>query len=202
MKKLRDFIVEDKKEKKEETPKKYKFGCVMLFLNPENWKSIEIDKDDLYITEDDNFGMEEEPHITALFGIHPEEVDSSTVIETAMNNMGGQVPIIIATEISIFDNPDYDVLKYDVEVTPELVSLNEALKKLPFTNDYPDYHPHITIAYLKKGLGRKYAKVLEEPKTDYPTHLVYSQPNDAGDGTDKKTVKLYVSKDAEKDADI
>lgn len=32
-------------------------------------------------------------------------------------------------------------------------------KKLEFTNSYPDYIPHMTVAYLKPGMGKKYTKL-------------------------------------------
>jgi hypothetical protein len=37
------------------------------------------------------------------------------------------------------------------------------LKKFPFTSDYPDYHPHITLAFVKPGKGKKYELKFEEP---------------------------------------
>jgi 2'-5' RNA ligase len=36
------------------------------------------------------------------------------------------------------------------------VDINEKLSILPHTTDFPDYNPHITIAYVKKGKGKKY----------------------------------------------
>ena len=38
---------------------------------------------------------------------------------------------------------------------------NEELKKYPFTSDYPDYHPHLTIGYLKPNKGKKYVDILK-----------------------------------------
>jgi 2'-5' RNA ligase len=198
MKKIRDFIKEAEEVKKEEAPKKYQLGCVMLYLDS-TWKSQEVDSEDLYVDEQGNFGLEKEPHMTALFGIISSEVDDKTVIETATNNLNGKVPAIVVTEISVFENELYDVLKYDVEVTPEIQALHTALTALPYKTDYPQYHPHVTIAYLKKGLGKKYAKVLEEPISAYPKSLVYSKPNEDGTDLIVKTVPLYVSK---KEADI
>jgi 2'-5' RNA ligase len=47
-----------------------------------------------------------------------------------------------------------------------------------YTTDYPDYHPHITIAYLKPGCGKKYAEELKEEKIFEPTKYFYSFPDD------------------------
>ena len=51
---------------------------------------------------------------------------------------------------SLFENPKYDVLKFDV-ISPLLNKINKKLtKELPYTSDFPDYHAHCTIAYIKK----------------------------------------------------
>jgi hypothetical protein len=59
---------------------------------------------------------------------------------------------------TLFENDDkpYDVVKIDVE-SADLAHLNSwVANKLECTDKYPEYHPHITLAYVKKGLGKKY----------------------------------------------
>jgi len=63
---------------------------------------------------------------------------------------------INVTKIKAFEMEDYDVLVAEVELTPFLKRLNDSLKKLDHKNDYPEYSPHITIAYLKKGRYKNY----------------------------------------------
>ncbi len=87
---------------------------------------------------------------------------------------------------SLFEN-QYDVLKFDVRYPTKggafLHKCNTALRELPYQNDYPDYHPHMTIAYLKKGTGKKYCNLLENKEYSLlPAYAVYSQP----DGTKTK----------------
>ena len=53
-------------------------------------------------------------------------------------------------KVSLFENTEYDVLKFEVE-SEDLQELNKICKTLPYTSDYPDYHPHCTISYIKKG---------------------------------------------------
>lgn len=36
------------------------------------------------------------------------------------------------------------------------MDINKKLKELDYKNDYPDYTPHITLAYVKSGEGEKY----------------------------------------------
>jgi 2'-5' RNA ligase len=62
---------------------------------------------------------------------------------------------------------------------------NEELKQFPFTSDYPDYHPHMTVAYLKPGKGKHYIDMLGEDHKEMimtPQHGVYSRT----DGTKHK----------------
>ncbi len=47
--------------------------------------------------------------------------------------------------------------------------------KLPHTTDYPDYHPHTTIAYVKPGEGKKYVGKIDKPIMVKPNKIVYSK---------------------------
>jgi hypothetical protein len=55
--------------------------------------------------------------------------------------------------------------------------MNKMFRDLPHTNDYPDYHPHATIAYVKAGTGEKYTKDLskEDALVVKPNKVVYSK---------------------------
>jgi 2'-5' RNA ligase len=71
------------------------------------------------------------------------------------------------------------VLKYDI-MGDNLNDTNEELKQFPFTSDYPDYHPHMTIAYLKPGKGKHYIDMLGKDHKEMwmaPQHAVYSRTN-------------------------
>ena len=75
-------------------------------------------------------------------------------------------------------------MKYDVE-GDNLHETNEDLKQFPFTSDYPDYHPHMTVAYLKPGKGKEYVNKLGnmfEEINMVPQHVIYSR----ADGTKNK----------------
>lgn len=165
----------------QENKQVYPYGCVMLYFDDSDVRDIynQINPDDLYI-EEDGFGLETEPHCTLLYGLHPEV--SLDEVREAMR--GRSFAKCVSHNASLFENEKYDVLKYDVE-GDNLHETNEILKQFPYTTDYPDYHPHMTIAYLKPGMGKKYVDVLggEYGKFDMkPTHIVYSQT----DGTKNK----------------
>jgi hypothetical protein len=170
--KLMDILTEDHK---------HDFGCVMLNFNfPEINKIHDmIDPNDIYEDpSDSSFGLETEPHVTILYGLHDKVSDNDVKFTLKKFQFG---PCRLDNP-SIFKNPDYDVLKYNVTYATRggafLHKANKALKEFPHTSNFPDYHPHMTIAYLKKGTGKKYADNLKNNNfTLTPKYAKYSKPN-------------------------
>lgn len=180
--KLRQVLLEsEKKDHKRE------YGCLMVFLDVDKkaWKELQdmISEDDLYTEEEDSsYGRENEPHVTILYGLHGDIEDKDLEVEIDKITE----PHIEFKSISTFENDKFDVLKFDVK-SPDLNKLNKVFTKFPHTNKFPDYHPHATIAYLKKGTAEKYikeAKDLVKMKME-PEKIVYSKV----DGS-KKNYKL------------
>jgi hypothetical protein len=158
---------------------------MLYFFFPEMNKIHDaINPKDVYIQEGDNsFGFEDEPHCTLLYGLH-EGVTTEDIIKVVENYTYYTCK---AHNASLFENSDYDVLKFDIK-GDNLHETNNDLKNYPFTSNYPDYHPHMTIAYLKPGTGKRYAKMLEGIEFDLvPQYVVYSKPN--GD-KDKINVRI------------
>jgi hypothetical protein len=55
--------------------------------------------------------------------------------------------------------------------------VNAELAKLPHTTNFPDYHPHATIGYLKPGTGKKYVELFKDKQYEVvPEKIVYSKP--------------------------
>ncbi len=101
---------------------------------------------------DPAFGRENEIHITILYGIHSINPD---LIQKLLKNT---VPfeITLGKSSAFTSNPQFDVIKLDVE-SPQLHELNKKFsEKLDVTNTHPVYIPHVTIAYLKKGKSEKF----------------------------------------------
>ena len=177
--KLIDLLIEN-------TTSTYKYGCVMLYFNfPEINKIHDIiNPDDVYEEDGDkSFGLEDEPHTTLLYGLHPEvSLDEvKKILDSYIYH-----PCTIKNA-SLFENEKYDVLKFDVG-GKNLHKTNSDLKKHPFTSDFPDYHPHLTIGYIKPGMGKKYTKMLKEVEFKLiPQYAIYSHP----DGT-KDKIKIKV----------
>jgi tRNA nucleotidyltransferase/poly(A) polymerase len=161
------------KEIKEETSERIEYGCLMLFLEVPIWSKITsvVDLDDLYIKGDD-YGVEKEPHLTILYGFH-DEVTPEQVFELYKSKMPLKPIEVKISGISVFENPDFDVVKFDVN-SDLLAKVNGIMRELPNTTKFPDYHAHITIAYVKKGEGKKYIKPFEKERILKGDELVYT----------------------------
>lgn len=152
----------------------YPFNCLMLQLDFPFWDKINkklIPEDVLYHDDaDGGYGREDEPHTTILYGIHP-EINSNDIKQYLYPLTAYKVCL---ENISIFENENFDVVKFDVECKL-LHKTNEKLcQNIPYTNDYPDYHPHVTIAYVKHGEGKQFVRSLSKPYYLTPKSFKYS----------------------------
>lgn len=164
----------------------YPYGCVMLYFNDDDVKKIYpiIDQDDLY-TDGEGYGLETEPHCTLLYGLHDNVTDED--IEHVIENH--VFDTCKAHNLSCFENDLYDVLKFDIDGNG-LFKINDELKQFPYTTEYPNYHPHMTIAYLKPGMGKNYVKLLSKRYDRLylkPKYVIYSKT----DGT-KKEMPIHI----------
>jgi 2'-5' RNA ligase len=119
----------------------------------------------------ENYGKEANPHVTVMYGLSPIE-------ETRVKELLNKVPKKIVAElgkISKFSNADapYDVLKIEVK-SPHLNKIHEMIRK-NFENNYkwPQYNPHVTLAYVKKGTCNEYVgnKTFEGMKVMFETFM-------------------------------
>lgn len=154
----------------------YEYGCLMIYINFPKWRDIlnKIDKRLLFEPSNERYGLETEPHITILYGIHSNVDDDQ--VKNLFSNVKKTDFDITVNGINCFFNKDYDVLKMDVQ-SNKLNELNELSKSLPHTSTYPDYKPHLTMAYLLKGNGNKYINPTFRMKIDNIDKIVYSKTN-------------------------
>lgn len=162
----------------------YDYGCSMLYFEFPEMEKIHamIDPEHVYVNDDDStFGLEKEPHVTLLYGLHSDEISDDDVIAHSKDDHEN----VTLHNPSLFENEKYDVLKFDAK-GESLHAANKRLVKFPHTTNFPDYHPHCTIAYLKSGKGKEVLKVLKEKlDPEYGVEckeIVYSKP----DGTKVK----------------
>ena len=170
--------------------RKNEYGCVMLFFDyPQLFKIQDgINPKHLYEEDDDDsYGLDTEPHITLLFGLH-QEVTTDQVKDILKDITFSRCEL---HNPSCFNNEKYDVFKFDAKGS-SLHKANKKLTDLPFTSNFPDYHPHMTIGYLKPGFGERYVRMLDKSKNDKryitPKYAIYSKV----DGTkDKLKINVY-----------
>lgn len=151
----------------------YSYNCLMVNTPLKEWNKITsvIKKEDVY--EGDSYGIETNPHITVLYGLHEE--NNIDIIKDIVKDVS-EINFNL-TGLTLFENEKFDVLKFDVQ-SEILSELNKRLSSLPHTTDYPDYHPHLTVAYLKKGTGKKYVKEFKVPLKYKTDEFYYSTAND------------------------
>ena len=161
---------------KENSTSNYNYGCVMLYFNFPELSKIQdyINPEDIYEEEGDHsYGLEDEPHTTLLYGLH-EQVSDDDIKKVLSNYTFSTCKVY---DISTFNNPKYDVLKFNVK-GKNLHKCNAALKQYPYTSDFPDYHPHLTIGYLQPGSGKKYIDKFKDIEFELlPKYAVYSKPS-------------------------
>jgi hypothetical protein len=104
--------------------------------------------------EDPSYGRETQPHVTVKYGLHTtdaNEVRSILASEGPIKAKLGEITIFPGGK----DTP-YDVVKADVD-SPDLHRLNKLIAdNTKVTDTFPEYKPHVTLAYVKKGEGQKY----------------------------------------------
>ena len=129
---------------------------VGVYFGPEksnlfkNWVDKTIDPNDISDTESDESGF----HVTVKYGI--ETKDSKEVANTIKLYTKGRIRGVLG-KTSVFENGEFDVVKLEI-ISPELYELNEILSSnLEITDTHPVYEPHMTLAYVKPGTGKKYS---------------------------------------------
>lgn len=134
-------------------------GCLMAMVNEkyakliQAWSMKHIPDNILYI-EGSDYGREKETHATILYGF-TRDLTSAEV----QNIVKDTKPFLIkVVGTNVFNNPQYDVITLKVQ-SPELDRLNGLCKKYPFQSNYPKYNPHITLAYVQPGYGKKYENI-------------------------------------------
>lgn len=107
-----------------------------------------IKKDDLY-GQNKGMGIEDDPHVTILYGIH--DVDPPLCVVDIIETYPKFV--ITLGGISLFKSADtgnaFDVVKVNI-LSSDLYVLNSSLSdECDYTSEFSEYTPHATIAFVK-----------------------------------------------------
>ena len=150
------------------------YGCLMALVGGSPAQKIlnfnqRIIPDNILFVKGTEYGREKEPHITIKYGFYP---DPNEIQIRAMLN--GVKPFYVKiSKLSLFDtNPNYDVVKFDVE-SSILSELHDKCNAFPNRDEHPIYHPHLTLAYVKKG---SFSLVYDNMSLSIPVRTVYYSP--------------------------
>lgn len=137
-----------------------------------DWGKENIPDEKVYDTDEDK-GRDDDPHITILYGI----VDDAP--QQVIDLFQGKPPVTATLgKVSFFENDDYDVVKISVE-SEDLAEFQKILwDGVEHESDYPEYKPHITIAYVKPGSGSLYSGITEFEGTEVTFDTVVFSPSD------------------------
>jgi HK97 family phage portal protein len=96
-------------------------------------------------------GREDQFHVTCLYGLVSDEADPVIQI---LEDSGQRDPFELTLEgYGLFETDEHDVI-YVAVVSDWLHRTHDVLKNLAHKSDYPDYVPHLTLAYVAKGQGQ------------------------------------------------
>jgi 2'-5' RNA ligase len=159
---------------------RYDYGCLMGIIDEEISRKIldfnyNLIEDKHLYKDGKNYGREHHPHVTIKYGF------TKSYTEKQMKKMLGKIkPFKVkVTEIDIFENDKCDVIILNIK-SDVLEKLNKKFSELPNEDEYPNYKPHITLAYVKKGTGKKFIK---NSKTFSNVPIKYIQYSDKGEKT-------------------
>nr|UWD58692.1 MAG: 2'-5' RNA ligase superfamily protein [Bacteriophage sp.]DAF44165.1 MAG TPA: RNA 2',3'-cyclic phosphodiesterase [Myoviridae sp. ctNQV2] len=147
-----------------------------------------IPKNELYFgtdeeKKDNQYGLEKESHVT-LAPCLDSDVDINKLKELLLPLKEYKC---ILNNISIFENDNYDVLKADVKCPNMHKTYNKIKENFELHSAYKEYHPHMTIAYMQKGMADKYKKkMLDKIEELTPTSFDFSYTNDKGIDVNEK----------------
>ena len=153
-------------------------GCLMAYVDPTYGLQVlkvgrrAIPSSILYTDpEDPTYGYDNEPHVTLKYGFEP-DLDRNAIAEI----LKGTKPFnVVLTSLNQFQNEKYDVVKFEVQKCPILTELRRRCDGYPNTDSYPDYKPHMTLAYVKKGT---FPHIRKNLNIALPiTRFKYSGPN-------------------------
>jgi 8-oxo-dGTP pyrophosphatase MutT (NUDIX family) len=132
-------------------PAEAKLGCVMLEAPARVKAMVQNIQSQIPPIQLVGDGYEDWPHVTLLYGIVGTPIEDVVAFVRKI----GQVDATFG-KLSLFDNADGSVLKVEVD-SPVLHKLNGRIKEsFPVEETYPDYRPHMTVAYMDREAAPSY----------------------------------------------
>jgi hypothetical protein len=141
----------------------YDLGCIMLDVHALPVLDLipgDNSVDDVYWHPDQEahpytggVPAETAAHCTLLYGLMESGQKWKPQVDAVLN--GWEYPRLEIEEVSYFPSnlpdQDYSVIIGKLKVSDELQEGHNRLRLLPHVDTFPEYHPHITLAYVKGG---------------------------------------------------
>lgn len=133
---------------------KYEYSCCCVtFDKTFSNRILEFAKD--ILEPEDVIEYEQEPHVTVKYGIKDDSPEA--LFNLLQNNVRGKFSVFLEN-IDVFENDEQDVVIIKCQCD-RLKYLNQLIKdNLDCEDTFPNYIPHLTLGYVKKGTGNKYKK--------------------------------------------
>ncbi len=102
---------------------------------------------------DGTLGFVKDHHVTLCYGFES-EVSEGKILEIL--EKFSLPPKFYFSGLELFENEEHDILVCRLKPDETLQALNKELSKLLKKEPTYEYNPHLTLAYLKKGKGKRY----------------------------------------------
>jgi hypothetical protein len=134
----------------------YKFSSVQLNFDSQisslvqQFGNILLPEPYLYFDERGEGGRENQIHCTVLYGIESASSIKARKVLKSVNEFEVELG-----DISFFEQNENDVMKIEVH-SEYLHQINSLLRNgVDYQNNYPNYEPHCTVAYIQKNVKEK-----------------------------------------------
>lgn len=144
-------------------------GIVMLDTDPiEVTEKVDQGKADLFTSSNperfwiDGAVVEREAHVTLLFGLLASGTAYKSMIDAVLADWTPPTLEIesVGSFPSTFGDEDYACIVAHIKVSDQLLEGHARLQLLPHIDTFPDYKPHLTLAYVQKSAEAKWLKAL------------------------------------------
>ena len=128
-------------------------NCILLSLPDKlsdrvlSWAKEHISSSDIYGK--DGKGYEHAPHITAAYGIDDDNVEGA--VKRALDGVGPFTVKLGAVDFFMDPTKEYHVIKISVLPGPAEEFHERVVSNVGMYDPTYEYHPHITLAYVKPG---------------------------------------------------